>query len=666
MDVLRTAVGTTDLLDCVSCPVTETIGAAGGTVEIPGEARLIIPAGALSTDTAITLEGTAPALLSQGLAPLDSDFSYSISPAGLALAVPATIEVDFDPIPTPPSTSASATSRGVDRQHVTIDLLFGCTDAGGESPGCNTFADQTQTVDADSGANIFSGTFETLVPFVVSKIAANSEENFIFSRIDFVDEQAINEAIVRDVGVACSESSLSDAVVLNVTDTPSSPNLANDNTGSFDIAPTCSGNATFTNTCAEVGMEVFGADFVFAEAAMATLYFSPLANSTVEIFNRGFKLLLSYAVTCLPEALPTFIVLDLPIVGPEGIQPILPPFGRFEDAGPFGGGPGIIVAGGNGAVIGSPVDDGFGGITVLSREFIDSFSPGTRSEAVGLNDPVNGRDVYFEVSNFGFATTVFEPEFNEFSGFFTVDPGSNNFTDVRPTGNDPTGGEALATNFQGNEVLSIQPRATFGAAINDRINASALAGLDGHVISVYGETIDGPILGVTVGNEIDVPGNLFIHHGGPNDMATDLGDVGLSPRRIRCTNPMALGGCIVPNFGDDTMTAVTSDDGFGGGFTLTNIDIGDGPIGGDVVLLSDGEGSGAGESPTAVFRAVTTGFFDNTFTVTDMAADGSVVDQDTFDAPDTCLAPGHAMWLSTNQFAATCNGSDNLVVATLP
>jgi hypothetical protein len=97
-----------------------------------------------------------------------------------------------------------------------------------------------------------------------------------------------------------------------------------------------------------------------------------------------------------------------------------------------------------------------------------------------------------------------------------------------------------------------------------------------------------------------------------------------------------------------------------------DIPVGDGPVGGDIHEVINTSRTGTRGEGAVAFQAVTTGFFDDTFTVTNLASDGSLVSQDTYDAPDGCSAPGHAMWLDNSRFVVTCNASDTLVVVGLP
>ena len=79
-----------------SAAVTLAIGAAGGTLDGPGGAQLVVPAGALNQATSITVTQSssgAPALPSGGV---DVGAMFALTPHGTTFAMPATIRVPFD------------------------------------------------------------------------------------------------------------------------------------------------------------------------------------------------------------------------------------------------------------------------------------------------------------------------------------------------------------------------------------------------------------------------------------------------------------------------------------------------------------------------------------------------------------------------------------------
>ncbi len=76
-------------------PAEETIGPAGGTIELDGEARLVIPAGALAGAVDFSLgENGSPTT-----PPANRLFvtgAYSVEPSGTAFTTPATITLEYD------------------------------------------------------------------------------------------------------------------------------------------------------------------------------------------------------------------------------------------------------------------------------------------------------------------------------------------------------------------------------------------------------------------------------------------------------------------------------------------------------------------------------------------------------------------------------------------
>jgi parallel beta helix pectate lyase-like protein/K319-like protein len=125
-----------------------------------------------------------------------------------------------------------------------------------------------------------------------------------------------------------------------------------------------------------------------------------------------------------------------------------------------------------------------------------------------------------------------------------------------------------------------------------------------------------------------------------------LGATGNDPRRIRC----AQGICAVSNFGSASLTLLTWD-GLTNASVVGEVLVGDGPVGIDI--KAQGENA----------AIISTGFNDNTYTVTIVAPDGSVVANDSSPIPDGCINPGHAIWLNnTEKVVATCTGSNSYAV----
>lgn len=130
---------------------------------------------------------------------------------------------------------------------------------------------------------------------------------------------------------------------------------------------------------------------------------------------------------------------------------------------------------------------------------------------------------------------------------------------------------------------------------------------------------------------------------------TKIGDVGNSPRRIRCLPSHNL--CAVSNFASDSLTIVTWD-GQAAAAIVGTVSVGDGPVG--IGLVADG----------ANVKIISTGFNSNTFTVTTLGPAGNVLSNVTSPAPAGCTNPGHAIWLPgvAGTAVLTCKGSNSYAV----
>ena len=89
----------------------------------------------------------------------------------------------------------------------------------------------------------------------------------------------------------------------------------------------------------------------------------------------------------------------------------------------------------------------------------------------------------------------------------------------------------------------------------------------------------------------------------------------------------------------------------------TTIRVGDGPVGIDLIELGNGN-----------VLIVSTGFNDDTITLTEVTPEGALVNSNTDSVPAGCLQPGHAVWLVPDdvpeeaQVVGTCFGSNQYFV----
>jgi hypothetical protein len=280
-----------------------------------------------------------------------------------------------------------------------------------------------------------------------------------------------------------------------------------------------------------------------------------------------------------------------------------------------------------------------------------------------LPDPLGGdADALFTHGPTGTTRRSFDPIAGDFGPTqITPRPGFN-ATDAVQFGGDPAAQGAVWVNFTGGQVFAEVPQDFSGQVLYDPTllaSSTAFAGASGKAISAFAWSLTfdqatgnlaagstGRLAAVTDGQ----PGQLYlVDPATPQDAATLVGGVGNDPRRIRCLPSRSL--CAVSNFGGDSLTIVRWD----GGTTISiagTVAVGDGPVGID--LREDG-------ANTAV---ISTGFNDDTVTVTVLAADGSVISNATTPAPTGCASPGHATWLRNTPGTAvvTCNGSSAYAV----
>jgi len=167
----------------------------------------------------------------------------------------------------------------------------------------------------------------------------------------------------------------------------------------------------------------------------------------------------------------------------------------------------------------------------------------------------------------------------------------------------------------------------------------------GDMASAVGSEVNGSILVATGGT----PGEIWLwHDSGSGFEATDLGDVGDTPRRLRTLNGIA----VLTNFGSGTITILTWD-GAGSAAIVGTQAVGDGPVGVDLLPRAGG----------GVF-ALTTGWNDDTYTITEIDGAGAVVASNTTALPAGHLQPAHGIWLhdADESFIVSCFGSGHLFV----
>lgn len=169
----------------------------------------------------------------------------------------------------------------------------------------------------------------------------------------------------------------------------------------------------------------------------------------------------------------------------------------------------------------------------------------------------------------------------------------------------------------------------------------------GPVASAVGSGPGGSLIAATGGE----PGKLWLWHDPQDGLGfdlTELGEVGDTPRRLRVLDGIG----VLTNFDSDEISILTWD-GAADAVLLGNHAVGDGPVGVDLLPRSGG----------GVY-ALTTGWFDHTYTITEIDAAGAVVASTTNALPAGMLQPAHGVWLhdADESFLVSCFGSDQLFV----
>ncbi|MDJ0869262.1 MAG: right-handed parallel beta-helix repeat-containing protein [Myxococcota bacterium] len=325
---------------------------------------------------------------------------------------------------------------------------------------------------------------------------------------------------------------------------------------------------------------------------------------------------------------------------------VLPSGGvRFPETvtrtGSFGLPPGhrVAVAGENGFAI---VDVATGRVPVAGRTTLAFLFRGFTLGAFVLENPfVEDADGLFSYGD-GTSQTVFDPEVGEF-GLTLL--GFEAAADAFHRGGDETVNSAFLVASAGVSELSMAI-AEFGSTIDSRLVATfdQFGGFSAPALATGFVTADGSHLLAANNAGILYLLDLAAPRG---TAATEVGQVGRSPRRLRC----ASGLCAVSDFALDRLTLIAWDGGANASI-LGDIASSQGPLGIDV------------RPANGAVSIASAGFFDQTVRVTDVTTAGRVLADVALAAPEGCVDPAYAIWLrdAAQSVAVSCNGSDAIAV----
>jgi hypothetical protein len=289
---------------------------------------------------------------------------------------------------------------------------------------------------------------------------------------------------------------------------------------------------------------------------------------------------------------------------------------------------------------------------LLLGDFLFPF-PGPTSFAAaplaGESQPGAGLDVQaiIEIGQFGGPTIYhYDLEGGGF-GFGQIFPGHPSCFDAVAYGGDPvSGGMVLAC---GRGLSRLAPSTSTLGFFQLTPLPAQFPQTEGTLTSAFRRSPSGPIVAATDGT----PGKLWKHPAtnSSNDVPVEIGASQNSPRRVRCT-PNSV--CAVSNFGSDSLTVLTWDaqDAIA---IVGTVPVGDGPVGIDIRGRTDGN-----------VEVVSTGFNDNSYSITVLGQNGGTVSNQEFAVPASCTNPGHVIWGPGSEIILSCNGSNKIVKVPLP
>jgi len=599
-------------------PVSADIGPQGGALtSADGDFTLTVPAGALGQTTTLTIDRRTGADVPDELAAEGVTVAYEIGPAGTAFQVPATVSLDV-----------TGAKRGGRPEAGDLQVLL-------EARIVEISLPETQElgIDWDTGLRELSGLISETgsggamdydgldvnfpnvpdgaisgIPFELRREIARDPSSVLEAALTFRDRSHT----IRDNAVTC----LDNEVPL----------------GQLAAAPIVY-MATYDSDCPD---DTDGVLVPALELEDYTLTRELGSESTYTLVFR--KVIACVAGSGDPTSEPAIVT--SPFAGPEGLARIRPGW-----AGMLAVLFVILLASANGwgavdprlgaALITIFVLNGFVRYGVLALSHPSSEKQGAYVDAAFSYGPEGARLTHYQndVEDWGMSQII---------GL------QAHITDAVPFGNATVVPGLVFVNNTTDQVHFVVYDAVDDAF---EVSPEALAGsefpglLAGTLFSACAATADGPVLAVANGE----PGQLFLHPRDGAVTATFVGNVMDQPRRVRHAGNIAVishweGGVLTIVLWDgvsDTATvAGTVQVGWGGSIGIDVMDLGDGTVG-----------------------VCSTGYLDDSYSVTVIDDTGTVVSNTTTAAPGGCTGPGHAIWArdGTRNILFSCQGSDQIV-----
>lgn len=618
---------------------TGKVGAAGGTVtSTDGALSLVVPAGALSADTAITIEplSTAPAEVGD----LVMQVGYRFGPDGLTFATPVQIELELD----------DAISS--DTKPVPFALLV----SGGSVEG---LTDYEVTFDRDSGKVRLAGKTSHFSDLVVgSIIAGDTITPELFSITVTQPPPAsleVGETFKVGMTLKANGGALAwdDALAADYHDGSTSPLVYNGGQptalGTFTLDSSTITAQTGTYGCTAEGAGKYDAIVAFIPPSISGDAMPFEAIFMAVHVGVGLALRIEQSVQCTAPSTPPGPVAPTGIFTPPASaffgdssltsldQMFLPPpgwAGTPDTALP------VVLTGAQGTQV---VDLLTGDSLSRDVQFMNARGVVAMRGTNAQGPQLDHLFIFSSVTN---GTTSYEPSWNDF-GMLAL--GSGGLVDATPIGG--TGNAPGIVTALGNMLV----RQIASSSNGYLQNAPTLMGVpntyDPVINTMYQHTETGPILFVVDG----APSELWIRDLVAENDSVKLADLGDSTMRMRCLPPI----CAVSNSGSDTLGIFVWDGtSMPSSITPVTADVGVQPIGIDIAQLAT-----PGGAPR--FAILTSNFGSDEYSITVVDDAGSIVENNTHAVDPACQSPGAGSWFfdadpeAVIKAIITCNGSNN-------
>ncbi len=611
--------------DSGEAPVIVVVDPTGGTISsADGRLILTIPDGALVQTTSISITKLTGGELPNSLFAEGAELAYRVEPEALDFLKPATLSYR---IPAPSNIKTDGLPADIPT------LLAVLRESGGDPVVLDS---QEMLLDGDSHTEqVTLQAYGTAVYGILEKVAVSAGLDGIPSPVPCGGPFAPVLFVNRHEGSQFEgTATFEDRCALVSGNLLSYSGEVEKGLGQLDAATPeiMSSLQSYTCTCNADAAGTLAAAVVFSDYRLSETL---SGTGTYTVF---FKL----SIDCAGGGGDTSEVgvADAPVTAPEGLFRVRPAFAGLLAAVFM-----VVLAGTNGWAVLDPHD----GTALLNAFLLANLAS---YGALPLSHTSSQKQAGYVDAFFAFGPndariTQYDAATEQW-GQLQYAAYNSNVTDAVSYGNKTISEGLVYVNFSYNQVgfKNYDPvNDGFTAGSPALLESEFPAPLPGHLVSAFSNAIDAPVLVVADGT----PGKLYLHPHDGSGSASLVGEVGDGPRRVRAAAQIA----VVSNFESDDLTIVLWD----GGTTASvvrNVLVGDGPIGIDLLDLGDG-----------TVAVCSTGYNDNTYTVTLIDSDGSVLSNITTSAPGGCQGPGHAIWArdGTRNLLFSCNGSDQIVTA---